>query len=102
MTSAYDLSIPTKPTATKDPTASLDYSADWTAWLLDIVDTIASVTVTAAAPLALIGVPTVVGGIVHAFIAGGTVGGTFPVTFSIVTAGGRMDDRTIYLKIRAR
>ena len=62
MTSAYDLTIPTKPTAQKDPNAVLDYSVDWTAWLLDVADTIASATVTATAPLMLVSLPTVAGG----------------------------------------
>lgn len=102
MTSAYDLTIPAKPTATKDPDALLDYSFDWSAWLLDIADTIYSATVTAAAPLTTPSAPFVAGGVVHQFIGGGTLGSTFPVVCQIITAGGRTEERTIYLKIRAR
>jgi hypothetical protein len=41
MTDTYDLTNPVKPTITKDPDATLDYTFDWTDWLDDIYDNIA-------------------------------------------------------------
>lgn len=86
-------------TYVKDPEAVLDYGLDWSAWLNG--DTIAASSWT---------VPT---GIVmdsHSYdtthttvwLSGGTLGATYALTNRITTAGGRTDDRTIRVTLRAR
>jgi hypothetical protein len=86
----------------KDPDAHLDYSLDWAAWLGE--DTIASslwvlpdtaddLTVTTSSHT-----PTVA----TAWISGGLVGSRYKVACRVTTAGGRVDDRSITLKIKER
>lgn len=86
---------------TKDPDATLDYSVDWSAQLDD------GDTITASSW------PEVDDGITvdsheHTdtaavvWVSGGTAGTTYALTNRITTAGGRIDDRTIRLKIKER
>jgi hypothetical protein len=91
---------PDKPTIVKDPAEVLDYTFDWSAYLADITDTIASV------------VFDPVGVVVDSFsntttsatawVSGGTNGTTAYVTCAITTAEGRTAVRSIYLKIKDR
>ena len=89
----------------KDPSAVLDYEWDWTAWLAS--DTITTHLVTVA--------PTGTGALavdsstvddtdskVTVWLSGGVVGVNYAVTVSIVTAGGRTDDRTNTIHVRER
>lgn len=87
----------------KDPDAALDYSTNWTDWLAYQGDTRANEDVYAA-PGASVTVDSVIasGGVITAMISGGTPYLLEPVTFKIVTAGGRTDERTIYLNIMPR
>lgn len=87
----------------KDSNAILDYSTDWRQWLTLAGDSIATYSVFAAAGASVV-VGTVIqnAGIIIAFISGGTPGKLDPVTYRVVTTGGRTDDRTIYLKILDR
>lgn len=101
MTDTYVIGSNGKPTILKDPDAILDYSWDWTDWLADVADTISSKTIIAQSPLVVVS-SSVVSGIVTAFISGGVVGTTYSVTARINTVGGRIDDRTIYLKVKDR
>jgi hypothetical protein len=84
----------------KDPQAVLDYSYDWTQWLTDVSDHIVAATV--------VGTDVVVdswafdGFIVTAWLSGGTLGAKAEAVCHIVTAGGREDDRTLFLKIKDR
>lgn len=84
----------------KDPDAVLDFSWDWSDWLSPISDTIASQT------FQLSGITkdshSQIGGVVTAFLSGGTAGALATATCRIVTAGGRTDDRTIYIRIKER
>ena len=93
------MSLSTKFFATKDPSAVLDYSFDWSAWLG--TDTIDSSSWS---------VPT---GITktsdsHTFItttvwlSAGTVGTNYEVVNTIITAGGRTDQRTITIRCREK
>ena len=102
MIETFDLSNPDKPTIKKDPQATLDYSERWTDWLAAVSDNIASATVTCPDAALTIAAPVLVGGVVSAMIGGGTLDATHAVVFTIVTTGGRTDQRTIYLKIRNR
>lgn len=90
-----------KPTILKDPDAKLDYIWNWTQWLDDISDTISLQQVTVPAGLTLVS-SNIVGKTVVAFISGGAAGETYPVACLITTAGGRIDERTIYLKVKDR
>ena len=82
----------------KDPNAILDYTFDWTAWLLPILDTISTATflpdsgITVQSSSHTTTTAT-------AFVTGGTVDTTQNLICRITTAGGRTDDRTIQLKI---
>lgn len=101
MIDSFDLSNPDKPVITKDPDAVLDYSQDWSAWLTEISDAIASASVAAEVPL-VISDTIVTGSKVTTMIGGGVVTKTHAVTFRITTVAGRIDERSIYLKIRQR
>jgi hypothetical protein len=43
-----------------------------------------------------------VAGVITAFVAGGTLGMTHQLTCRIRTNGGRVDDRTLHMKIKER
>jgi hypothetical protein len=89
----------------KDPTARLDYTWDWSDWLADIDDTMSTATpptvtlpdgLTAADPL------VVDGPFVTQRVEGGTLESTYQMVCQITTAGGLIDQRTIYLTIKDR
>lgn len=87
------------PTIEKDPNAKLDYPFDWTEWLAG--DTIASfvatvvgtVTIFSSANTALI---------VTVWLTGGTVGELATLACRITTAAGRIDERTIRVRIKEK
>lgn len=91
-----------RPWIRKDPQAVLDYVFDWTDWLAENGDAIASYSVTVD------GVTkdsdSRVGARVTAWLSGGTVDTIASVTCRVVTNStpARTDERTIYLRIRAR
>jgi hypothetical protein len=82
----------------KDPDANLDYSFNWVDWLAG--DTIASAAVTVTG--ATKGATTNTTSAVTVWISGGTAGQIASVACKITTAGGRIDERTIRLKITPR
>jgi len=82
----------------KDPDAVLDYSWDWTLWLADISDSIASHSIIIPVGLTCDS-SSVVGDFVVAWISGGTLATSYQVVCRVVTTGGRTDDRSIYVKI---
>lgn len=82
----------------KDPDANLDYVFDWSLWLAG--DTIASASVTVAG--ATKGATTNTTTAVTQWVSGGTAGQTATVACKITTAAGRIDERTIRLKVQAR
>jgi hypothetical protein len=98
--------VGTKYVVLKDPDAVLDYSFDWSAYLLaGGADTIASATVTCETGKGLVvnsTDPTFPAGVVTGWCSGGTVGQTVGITCQIVTALGRTDDRTLYVVIKQR
>lgn len=97
----YVLTNGGKPTIKKDPNSRLDYPFDWSEWLAEINDTIASVTWVIDASLTQYSSSfTAVTATI--FVTGGTVSTTVPITCRITTVGGRIEDRTIYLKIVQR
>lgn len=95
---------PAKPLIEKDPDATLDYPFDWTQYLAAITDTITDAEFILDTPLVLerqeLNSPTST--IAVAWVSGGTVGETHRVTCRITTAEGRIDDRSIFLRIKER
>jgi hypothetical protein len=88
-----------KPTITKDPQAVLDYTLDFSAWL-PAGDTIVSHT-TSASGVAVDSSVTQSKAVVL-WVSGGVVGQVASVTVRITTAQHRVDDRTIYFKLKQR
>lgn len=99
---SFDVTNPVKPTIVKDPDAILDYSQDWSAWLEDSDDALASVVVTPNGTMTVVGSPQIASGVVTARLEGGVAGSTESVTYHIVTVGGQEDERTLFFKIKER
>jgi hypothetical protein len=97
--SDFDLNNVDKPWIKKDTNAVLDYSWDWTTWLDG--DTIVGHQILPAATVTVQS-SMVVDGVVTAFLSGGSGDDKLQVTCRITTAGGRTEDRSIYLKITDR
>ncbi len=87
-------------THVKDPNSVLDFSLDWSVWLQD------SETITTSVWLPDEGIttatPSVVGERTVVWLSGGEVGQTYRVTNRITTSAGRIDDRTLLVRIRER
>lgn len=79
----------------KDPNAVLDYTFDWSAWL--VADTISTSTMTGSGVTIASNTNTTT--TATAWVTGGTLGKQATITNRIVTAGGRTDERTITLNI---
>lgn len=86
----------------KDPSARLDYTWDWTAWLAEVSDAVSSATVVVPAGLTAVGVPVVDGGFVTQRVEGGTVDSAYRLVCQITTVAGLIDERSIDLTIRNR
>jgi hypothetical protein len=92
----------------KDADAVLDYTFDWSDWLVS-GDTIATKTITAQTGLTVNSSSIVAGtnkagasvpsGAVQVWVQGGTTGNTYTLLCHITTTGGRTDDRTMYLQV---
>lgn len=99
----WDIANPLKPKGIIDPDSTLDIPFDWSDWLTDIEDTIASHSILPDEPMTCLS-SAEDAGVVTAFVRvnGAEVGQTLAVTCRIVTAAGRTDDRSVYLKIKDR
>lgn len=87
----------------KDPGGKLDYPYKWTEWLDAVSDTIFTATITADPGITIESYMILPGNkIVTVWVSGGTVGQTYKVTCHIVTAGGREDERTIYVVVKQK
>jgi hypothetical protein len=80
----------------KDPSATLDYTLDWGAWLAS--DTIATSIWSVPTGLTLERSEFTQTQAI-AWISGGVVGASYAVTNTITTVGGRTDTRTIMFTI---
>lgn len=80
----------------KDPDSTLDYKFDWTTWLNG--DTIASYTVTVSG--VTLDSDTNDTTSVTAWASGGTLGSVATIVCQVTTTAGRVDDRTIKLRIQ--
>lgn len=85
----------------KDPDALLDYSEDWTAFLIPVSDTIDTVEFIFDDPATTLVLDhsTHDGLIVTAWLSGGRVDETETCTVRIHTVQGRIDDRTMFFKM---
>lgn len=98
-----------KKSTIKDPQATLDYSFYWKDWLAEIGDEIAVLTASvdnpagAAVPLTIVS-QTHFDGIATVFVSGGTLGKEHALRCRIATSSTppRVDERTLYIKIRER
>jgi hypothetical protein len=86
----------------EDATADLDYTVDWTGWLL-AGETIA--TSTWVVPVGMTQVtpaPSIAGGKTTVWLTGGTAGQSYVVANHITTSQGRQDQRTFTVYVEAR
>lgn len=81
----------------KDPNATLDYTVNWAAFLG--VDTISSDSWIVPAGITSV-TETNTTTTSTIWLSGGTLGEKYGLINRIVTAGGRTDDRTIYIRVR--
>lgn len=98
----WNMAEPKKPKSTKDTDATLDYTFNWTPWLLDAVDTILSHEIVVTEGLEVEG-SAVNGSSVTVFVKGGNPSKRASITCRITTRSvpPRKEDRTIYLDIEA-
>lgn len=84
----------------KQPADVLDYDFDYSDWLDDRADSIATATV--VADRAGISVTNVAHafGVVKAYVAGGTNGQSYKLTCTVITAGGRTKQAEMTIKIK--
>jgi hypothetical protein len=104
MSDTYVVNAAGKPVIVKDPDAVLDYTFDWTEWLQSVSDTIVPSTgadVTCDTGLTVQTV-NIIDGQVIAWLEGGTVGNQYNVECQITTVDGRVDRRSIAIKIKVR
>lgn len=85
--------------ATKDPSARLDYTWDWRPWLAAINDTVSTATVFVPEGLTAVDATVIDDGLVTRRVEGGTVGETYKMVCRITTTGGLIDEKTIHLTI---
>ena len=99
----WNMSDPKKPRAPKDPDATIDFSFNWTPWLQDVADTIATHTILTTDGLTNEG-SQVNGDLVTVFLSAGNPSKRGEVTCRISTNSSppRIEDRTIYLDIESR
>jgi hypothetical protein len=92
----------------KDPQEVLDYTIDWSEWLVS-GDTINAVTVTtptgistttSGTPQTPAG-PTVISGVAtKIWVAGGTAGTSYNIACRVTTVGTRQGERSITIQVR--
>lgn len=81
----------------KDPDAALDYVINWSDFLG--ADTIASDSWTVQTGITS-DLQTNTATTSTIWLSGGTIGAEYALTNRIVTAGGRIEDKTIYVRVR--
>lgn len=103
MTDSFSTHADGFPHIDKDPDATLNYTWDYTRWLVRAgAPTILTAVITPESGITLVGSATIVAGLVTQTIAGGTAGESYKAVCRITTSNGLTDDRTIVLDVRAR
>lgn len=86
----------------KDPNAILDYSVDWSAWLIS--STTSADTISTSTWIVPSGITQTTNShtntVATVWLSGGSADSTYELTNRITTAGGRTDDRTILIKVQ--
>lgn len=91
-----------KVTIEKDPDAVLDYVFLWQDWLAVGEEIQSHSTVVEGASSGYVQSAFIhQGDAVIAFVAGGAIGETIALRCRVFTTAGRLDDRTIYIKVKA-
>lgn len=85
----------------KDDDADLDYTSDWTNWLIG-ADTIIAAAWTIPPDLISSNPNTFNTVTATCWLKGGTIGTTYTVSCKITTANGRVDERSFRVKIKER
>lgn len=85
----------------KDPAERLDYVIDWSEWLQESSDTIASAVCTYSGVTEYVA-PIVTTTAVRIWVHGGTARTNASVTCTVTTAAGRIGERTIGIRVRDR
>lgn len=88
----------TKAVILKDPDATLDYTFDWTAYLALYGDSLSSVSWVLSSGLTKT-TGSFTSTVATVWLSGGVLGNVETCTCHITTAAGRIDDRTINLKM---
>ena len=83
----------------KDPDARVDFQADWTDWLAG--DTISASTWVVPSGITQYSASNTTTS-ATIWLSGGTEGRDYSVVNRITTAGGRINDQTLIIKIRSR
>lgn len=83
------------------PGAVLDYSVDWTEWLMP-GETVSVSNWAASAGITLSRQAVTYGAVATTFASGGVAGQVYVLTNTVTTTDGRTDSRTIALRCRAR
>jgi hypothetical protein len=91
----------TFPIRFKDPQAVLDYSFNWSDWLSEIGDTIASSTWTIPDGITSVSQSNTTTR-ATVILSGGTSGTQYTIRNHITTAGGKQDDRSMIIMIADR
>jgi hypothetical protein len=86
-------------TATKDPNATLDYTIKWGDWLT--TDTISSVVWTVETGLTQTAATNTTTQ-ATVWVSGGEVGTEYTATCRVTTTAGRIDERSIAIRIEQR
>lgn len=86
-------------TSTKDPQSNLDYGFDWSLWLG--VDTIASVVWTIETGITQTNATNTTT-TATVWLSGGEAGTEYTITCRITTAAGRIDERSMAIRVANR
>jgi hypothetical protein len=89
----------------KDPNAVLDYAFDWATEWMPAGDSISTASwgIDVAPDASLtINSTSIVAGNPTAFLGGGTAGSDYVVRCRITTTQGRIDDRSVLVRVRSR
>jgi len=97
----WDVTLAEAPRGVKDPNAVLDYPISFVDWLADVSDTYASHTVTCSGTL-VCNSSSESAGVITVWLSGGRLGEVETFTIRITTVAGRVEDRTLRLRIIER
>jgi hypothetical protein len=86
-------------TATKDPNSTLDYTINWSSWLTtDTISTVGWTIETGITQTATSNTTTTA----TIWLSGGEAGTEYTVTCRVTTTAGRIDERSIAIRVAQR